>query len=218
MKTPVRAALLFWWNVLIAVLTIVGLVISVTYRGESILSARGWQGLRYFTTLSNLLECAASVLLSVWLGRRQPVIPRRLYILKYVAAAAVALTFIVVAMVFGPFVGLRRLYLGGNFWFHLVIPVLAISEFVFLDRFGIVSMRETLFAPLPALIYGIYYILNVTIGRSPKNDFYGFAHWGLPIGFAIFAAILLLSWIAGLLLRWGNRAGQKPSEPAERST
>lgn len=199
------AAVLFAWTVM-------------AFFGEKgMLSDLGLRNMKYFTVLSNVFEGIASLVLAVCLVRmrngRAACVPHGVFLLKYLAAVTVAVTFLVVAVFFGPLYGHRLLYQGANSWFHLVIPVLAMAEFVLLDRFDGVSLRETAWAPLPALVYGIVYTVNVLVngaGYGPdSNDFYGFVLWGLPVGFGIFAGILLLSWAAGCLLRLGNRAGRK---------
>lgn len=211
-KTSVRRALPII-NGLIAVIVPAAWVYMAFIGHGNILSSNGIVSLRYFTVLSNILEAAASVWLLIELlrlgrgGRER--ISHGVFLLKFVSAAAVAVTFSVVAFFFGPLVGYGALYRGANFWYHLIVPVLAMAEFILLDRFDSVSMRETLLAPVPALIYGICYAVNLLIngiGSGPDtNDFYGFAAWGLPVGFGIFALILLLSWGLGCLLRWGSR-------------
>jgi len=200
-------------NVVIVVLVAAAWVIMSFFGAEGTLASRGFGNLKYFTVLSNILAGAASAALLVCLARVRrgaaERVPHSVYLLKFVAAAAVSVTFLVVSVFFSPWIGWLPMYRGANFWFHLVIPVLAVCEFVFLDRFDTASRRETLMCMLPPLIYGCVYAVNVIAngagGGPDGNDFYGFAHWGLPVGFGIFAAILLTSWGAGALMRLGNR-------------
>ena len=217
-----RKTLLLISNIVIVLLTVLGVCITQFVTSDGLLAAEGLHNLKYFTVLSNILEGAASLILAVRLlrvrrGRAQG-IPHGLYILKLVSASAVAVTFFVVALFFGPWVGYGLLYRDANLFFHLVIPVLAMAEFVLLDRFGSASFRETAWCPLPELLYGLGYLLNLLangIGEWPDtNDFYGFTTWGWGAGFAIFAAILLLGWGAGCLMRLGNRAGRSEKNKA----
>ena len=203
-------------NILIVLLTVLGVCITQLVRSDGLLIAEGLHNLKYFTVLSNILEGIASLVLAVRLIRlrrgRADGIPHWMYVLKLVSASAVAVTFFVVALFFGPWVGYGLLYRDANLFFHLVIPVLAMGEFVALDRFDSVTLGETALCAAPELLYGLGYLLNLLIngiGVWPDtNDFYGFTTWGWGVGFMIFAAILLLGWGAGCLLRLGSRAGR----------
>ena len=207
-------------NLVIVLLTAVAIVQMLNSRGNKLLTTYGIANLKYFTVLSNIFEGIASLCLAFRLlaaGRGGQRAFRRMFLLKYMAACSVALTFLVVALFFGPLYGHFLLYEGSNFWFHLVIPVLAMLEFIFLDRFDELRFRDTLFAALPPLVYGLAYCVNLLIngvGTPPDhlNDIYGFLLWGLPVGLCIFAGILLVAWAAGILLRLGNRALRKEAE------
>lgn len=221
MKTKTDERRLLWWNVAIAAMTVIAWCIMAFWdHADALLEARGVDNLKFFTVLSNVFEGIVSLALAVRLLRvrrgRAEGIPHALYLLKLLAAVTVTVTFAVVAVFFGPWVGYRPLYRYANFFFHLVIPLAAITEFLFLDRFDRASFRETLWAPLPALVYGTVYTVNVVVngpGEFPNaNDFYGFTNWGWPAAFAIFAGILLLSWGAACFLRWGNARGRTKDE------
>ena len=212
-----RNRFLIAYNIVLFAAVVLAWTVMVFFEHEGMLSDLGLRNMKYFTVLSNVLEGIVSLALAACLVRvrrgRAARVPHGVFLLKFLAAVTVAVTFLVVALFFGPWVGWRPLYQGANFWFHLVVPVLAMAEFVLLDRFDGVSFRETAWAPLPALVYGIVYTANLLVngaGTGPDaNDFYGFVHWGYPVGVGIFAGILLVSWAAGCLLRLGNRAGRK---------
>jgi len=212
-----RSRFLIVYNAVVFAAVLVAWTDMAFFSQEGMLSDLGLRNMKYFTVLSNVFEAIVSLALAVCLARvrrgRAARVPHGVFLLKFLAAVTVAVTFLVVALFFGLWVGYRPLYLGANFWFHLVVPVLAMAEFVLFDRFDAVTLRETAWAPLPALAYGAVYTVNVLVngaGSDPDaNDFYGFVHWGYPVGFGIFAGILFTSWAAGCLLRLGNRAGRK---------
>ena len=133
--------------------------------------------------------------------------PAWLLALKLAAAASVTVTFLVVACFFGPLYGYAALYLGSNLWFHLIIPLLAIIEFLFLE--GEITFPMTLPAGAPALLYGCFYLGNILIngkGDWPDtNDWYGFMNWGFGVSLIIFAVIVLTNWGTACLLRFINR-------------
>lgn len=206
MKTTSHKTLLLLCNLLLALLVLAGWLVSLLAPDpDALLISHGLANLRYFTVLSNLLEGAAAVVMTVCLCRGR--VPHGVFLMKFLAAVTVAVTFFVVALFFGPWVGWAPLYRRGNFFYHLVVPLLAMIEFILWDRFGRISRREVLLAPLPALAYGAVYAVSVLLLGG--EDFYGFVHWGLPAGFGIFAGILLLSWGSGALLRLGNQAGRR---------
>ena len=185
-------------NLLIAVLVLWAWV-SMAFRlgGHGSLSAGGLQSLRYFTVLSNLLQGGVS--LACALGRR----PRRL---KYASTTAVALTFLVVLLFLGPVYGYAPMYAGANLWFHLVVPVLAMVDFLALDREGAYTRRDGLFAMLPMLAYGLFYVGNLLKNGVRGNDWYGFARGGPGTAAVVFLAILAGNGLIALLLRLPRRA------------
>ena len=89
-------------------------------------STGGFSNLRYFTVLSNLFQGVVS--LAYFFGRK---VSR----LKYAATTAIAFTFIVVLCFLGPTRGYDSVYSGANFFSHLVVPVLAIADFLIFEYF-----------------------------------------------------------------------------------
>lgn len=137
--------------------------------------------------------------------------PAWMMTLKLAAAAAVMVTFLVVACFFGPLYTYPVLYRGSNLWFHLIIPVLGMAEFCLLD--GEIPFRMTFLTGAPALVYGCFYLGNILIngkGEWPDtNDWYGFMNWGFGPAMVIFAGIVLTSWGAACLLRRINRLANR---------
>ena len=96
---------------------------------------------------------------------------------------------------FGPLYGYPQFYKRGNLYFHLLLPVTAMVEFIFIKRQKM-PFRYAVFSAVPTLLYGIGYLLNILIngigGPWPDtNDFYAFLSWGWPAGIGIFAGITL---------------------------
>ena len=207
-------------NILIFAFTLLGLGIMLYLNGDDggLLSSAGWDNMKYFTVLSNLFcgIVAGIFLLLQLLGNKKTspahvggslLSPAWMMILKLSAAAAVMVTFLVVACFFGPLYGYRYMYLGSNLWFHLIIPLLGMIEFCLLD--GTIPFRMTFLAGTPALVYGCFYLGNILINGKGKwpdtNDWYGFLNWGWGPAFVIFAVIILTSWGAACLLRVFNK-------------
>ena len=133
-------------------------------------------------------------------GKQLPVV------LKLMAASAVGLTFLIVIAFLRPMYPDLQLYTNGNFWFHLIVPLTGMTEFLLLPQEKKLPFRQTIPAAVPVLLYGVFYLNNIFIngiGVWPDtNDWYGFLGWGYPVGFVIFAVSILLEWGIAVLLRF----------------
>ena len=182
---------------------VAGSWLAMTLFGKGTLSQNGFGNLKYFTILSNFLEAIAS---AVWLSdtRRNGKASDYTETLKYIAAASVGLTFITVMVFLGPLYGYIAMFKGANLFLHLITPVVSIAEIVLLSDRDYTKWENNL-TVLPPLIYGVVYLGNVMIngiGEWPdRNDWYSFLMWGYPIGILIFAAICLVTWMIGLMMR-----------------
>ena len=196
------------FNIIIAALVLTAIFISVLRNGGGLLAARGFENMKFFTTQSNVFRGIVSIFIAVSSLRGRDRGNRALAMWDYVSTCTVAVTFIVVFAFFGPLYGITNLLHNSNFFFHLVIPVLSMLEFMLFNDVRI-KMPKLLLAAIPPLLYGIFYYLNLTIngiGTWPDtNDWYGFVNWGLPVGFAIFGAICVISVLAGILLLLFNK-------------
>ena len=87
---------------------------------------------------------------------------------------------------------------------HLLTPVVAIAEIIFLSDFRY-TRKDNRLVVLSPLIYGIFYLGNNIIngiGEWPDtNDCYLFLTWGYPVGVLIFAVICVVTWLLGLVMR-----------------
>lgn len=196
-------------NLIIAVL-VLWVWVSMTFRLGRIgaLSAGGFQSLRYFTVLSNLLQGCVSLacLRGKSVGRW-----------KYVSTVAIALTFFVVLLLLGPAYGYDTVYVGSNFWSHLVVPILAMADFLFFDRDGTYAFRDSLLALIPMLAYGLLYTVNLVINGVEDNDWYGFAKGGPKTAAAAFLIILGINWIVALALWLPRRRRARTADTATHS-
>ena len=194
-------------NLLLVICVTVGCLL-MAFGGIGLLSADGLGGLKYFTVQSNLLEGAASL---IWLIGKAVCGKEKRWItaLKYIACTCVGLTFLTVMVFLGPLYGYPAMFQRANLFFHLLVPLLAIAEFLLMNREP-VGMGENLAAVTPPLLYGAVYLVNILVheptGDPYAYDLYGFLLWGMPVGIAIFAVICLVTFLIGLGLRLGSRA------------
>ena len=199
-------------NILIVVFAAVGTVIMLSNQGDGTgLASSGITNLKYFTVLSNeFCEITAALWLVFFLlGKKFPPV------LKLTAASAVALTFLIIAAFLAPMYPELDLYENANLWFHLILPLTAVLEFIILRTDEKIPFRYTVISALPALIYGIGYLANILLngkGEYPDtNDWYGFLNWGYPVGIAIFAAIVFMDFAMAVLMRAVNNRINKIS-------
>ena len=177
-------------NLFIGIMVPVQWLIMVFSLHDSILVSTGLGSLKYFTVLSNWLE-AIACWLYIFTGNDR---------LKYAGSTSVILTFTVVMTFLGPIFGYPFMFRGVNFWFHLLIPLLAALEFVVFNKESC-SRKDSCLATLPMFIYGIVYVVNILINGLDGNDWYYFMAWGYPMGFAIFFIILFVTWLLAIILK-----------------
>ena len=181
-------------NVFIFVIVIINWIRMMLGLSNTGLASSGLRSLKYFTVLSNLFEAYASMM---WLYKKDEK-------LKYIASVSLSLTFITVVLFLGPLFGYRIMFIGSNFWFHLIIPIIAVMEVIFLSKYTI-SKKDNLFALMPMFIYGLFYVGNIFIngvGSWPNiNDWYGFFTWGYTGGVVVFVVISLATYFMGYVIK-----------------
>ena len=192
----------------IMIVLFVGIGTKMMFRSTGLnaaFSAPGFENFKFFTVLSNEF---CGILAGIWLlfkllRRRFPAV------LKLVSASAVGLTFLIIAAFLGPLYPDLNLYEGGNLYFHLIVPLIAMAEFILMETKAKIPFKYTLVAASLSLVYGMVYLFNNIIngiGEWPEtNDWYGFLNWGYPVGIGIFAGVVLMNWGIAVLLRALNR-------------
>ena len=198
-------------NILIIAWAVIGTILMLFFRdGDALLASSGVENLKYFIVLSNEF-CG---IVAVWSLIQTLRHKERPMLLKLVAAAAVGLTFLTIAAFLGPLYGYRFMYKNANLFFHLVLPLTAMTEYILLPvpKDG-VPFRWTFLTMIPVFVYGTVYLTNILVNGTgvwpDTNDFYGFMNWGLPVGIVIFACIMLAIWgIACVLRNVQRRAGK----------
>lgn len=177
--------------------------------GDGTLSGTGLSSLRYYTVLSNLLESLAALVTVVFtaliLARKASELPRWVTLLRYAGTTSVSLTFVTVMVYLGPVFGFNIMFNDANLYFHLLIPLLAIMEAVFLSGEKL-RFTDSFIAALPTFLYGVWYIINNLANGREGNDIYYLFYYGYGI-FAVIAVIFLaVAWGIALLLRLPRKA------------
>ena len=151
-------------------------------KSTKVLVDRGLRSIKYFTVQSNLFSGGVSVACVIAYLALGPVLPTWLLTLKLVATTAVMLTFIAVIAILVPTYDVKFLYMGSNFWMHLVLPLLAAIDCCFLQPVGALPWQATLLSVIPTALYGVEYLRNLIVRGAKENgvvyDFYHFLRWG----------------------------------------
>ena len=191
-------------NLIIVIFTVIGIILMLTSEAEEgALQSSGIENFKFYTVLTNVFcGIVASVFLVFKILKKDT---EKIRALKLAAVVGVAITFAVVAFMFGPLYGFLQFYKRGNLYFHLLLPVTAMIEFIVVRRKKM-PFRYAVFAAVPTLLYAIGYLLNILIngigGAWPDtNDFYGFLNWGWPVGIAIFTGIPLTAFGVACIFR-----------------
>lgn len=178
-------------NIMIAVLVFYSWL-HMVFRGGGTLSSRGISSLKYYTVLSNLFSGLTALLFLS--GRFRPFVP----FLKLTSAVSITLTFLTVLFFLGPVFGYGTMYYGDNLWFHMVIPLLCILEYLTGERWH-PEIRVRLRTLIPTILYGIGYTLHIFSG-APGADWYGFFRGGMVSGILIYIVLCLAIYITGVIL------------------
>ena len=211
-------------NATIALLTITGAVVmfaGLEFMPEvQIIKTSRIGEFRFFTTDSNLFLGISAIVFLVYdglvLSGRTKEIPKVVYILKFAATSAVALTFFVV---FGylEFVisgGFIRCIKNSSLFYHLLSPILSVVTFVCFERTNKLKPRHIILGVTPAAIYGIYYIINLFVHAQgntvqSKYDFYHLVSGGLWQIIIIVPLTVVISYAISAALWALNRTKQK---------
>ena len=193
------------FNVLILITSIIGTVMMfMNTDSDAGLMVAGLENLKFFTVLSNIFCGIVAVvrLVCFLLRKRLPII------FKMMSASAVGLTFLIIAAFLQPLYPDLNLYERGNLYFHLIVPLLAMAEFLIIRGKEKIPFKYAFYCAALSLAYGTFYLVNILIngvGTWPEtNDWYGFLNWGFPVGIAIFAFVVLMDFGIACLLRFLN--------------
>jgi len=203
-------------NVILIILMSIGLFLMFSkhaQRSPEAFIERGFRNFRYFTILSNVYSGLVAVIYIILLICRGNAKDGTLMsILKLTSSAAVGVTFTVVLVFLGPLYGFGRMYKNANLIFHMIMPLVAMIEFVVFPAFesgkeNAFSLKKCLYAGIPVVLYGSVYLINNILNgsgeASPNNtDFYGFLRWGYPVGILIFVVIVFIAVGITCFFRW----------------
>ncbi|MBQ3369724.1 MAG: hypothetical protein IJG48_01750 [Mogibacterium sp.] len=196
------------------VLTTIGAWLVMCFSAPGTLALNGFGSLKYFTVQSNLLVGFVAIAWLICTGKGAKAgagsakgsdsVIARIELLKYISAAAVGLTFTTVIGFLGPIYGYPAMFEGANLFLHLIGPIGAMLEIIFLSEASF-TRKENRLVMIPSLLYGLGYLANNLVngfGEWPDtNDWYFFFHWGYPVGMLIYAILVTVTWLLGFMMR-----------------
>ena len=153
-----------------------------------------------FTGLSNIFIGVVCLACAIYrLVKKEMILPKLLFVLKIIALADISITFITTALYLAPSLGSSwwRLYINNNIFNHFLTPIVSVTTFIVLEKKVEINKKVSLFAIIPLILYGAFYVPNVYThlnedGTTSLNyDIYGFCRFGPGVLF-----IFLLFFIA----------------------
>lgn len=212
----VKLKISFVINLLLFIMVIFSCVVMLTgikfMRGNEIALDVSKTGMfKFFTVDSNILMGMCALLFAYQqykvLFKKQKDIDTCYYALYLMGTSAVSLTFFVVFAYLGSIAeyGIASLLMNSNLFFHLIIPVISIINFIFLEKNNKLSFKYSFLGMVPTVIYGIGYLINVLIHMengmvSPIYDFYWFVQRGVKSAIIVVPLIFSISYLISLIL------------------
>lgn len=185
-------------SLILALLELAGLIIAIVFNGITIMG--------YYTQESNVVMMIAAFVYAYYCLIKKEM-PRWAATFKYVATCLVTVTFIVVVFVFVPMClpnkeyALSMVFKGANFFHHFTCPIFAVVTYMFIDKDSAPTMKDSLTAMLPTLLYAIVStglnVLKVVEGPYPflyvyKQPVWASVMWffAIPLGGFLFALLI----------------------------
>lgn len=207
MKITKRQCQLAFFSAAVVVICVcVGVTMNLTTIADENFDHMGLRTFCMFTVNSNIL-CAAAMAMVIpytldGLRTHNYHMPRWIVDLVYMGVTAVALTFLVSLFILSPAKGFVLIFTGSRFFLHGVCPILAIVAFCFFMSEKRLTIRDSLLALIPVLIYAVVYVVMVVVVGEENggwNDFYGFLT-RLPMWIPL-AAIMPLTFLIATGIR-----------------
>ena len=210
----------------VAVCVCIGVTMNLTTLYDVNFDHMGLRTFCMFTVNSNIL-CGIGMMMAMpytidGLRKNDYHLPGWMVDLLFAGVTSVGLTFLISLCVLAPVKGFVLIFTGSRFFLHGLCPILAIAAFCFFITSHVISLRESVFALLPVLLYAMVYYFMVEI-LGPDNggwdDFYGFLT-RIPQWISLVSFMPLTFAVAAFLRFFHNRSclreQQKETEMFER--
>ena len=196
----------------VAVCVCIGVTMNLTTLYDVNFDHMGLRTFCMFTVNSNIL-CGIGMMMALpytidGLRRNDYHLPDWMVDLLFAGVTSVGLTFLISLCVLAPVKGFVLIFTGSRFFLHGLCPILAIAAFCFFITSHVISLRESVFALLPVLLYAMVYYFMVEI-LGPDNggwdDFYGFLT-RIPQWISLVSFMPLTFAVAAFLRFFHNRS------------
>lgn len=136
-------------------------------------------------------------------------IPRFIYILKLIATSAIGVTFLTTLFFLAPQYGFYAMFNNNNLFFHLIVPILAFTSFIFYEKFES-KYRYALHGLVPMVLYSLYYVSMILSHLDSKEsivkyDFYGFLQGNINNIYISFPVVFVAGYLVTLLILFLNK-------------
>lgn len=203
-------------NIVIIICTLLATIIMFTgFRfmsgNELVLESTKLGMFKFFTVDSNIFMGIVSLIFSIdeykLLCGKIKEISLKKYILKLMATVSVGLTFFTVLFYLGPISegGLYSMLLNSNLFFHLIIPMLSIINFIFFENSNNLKFKHSFYGIIPMICYSIFYMVNVFShienGKvSVEYDWYWFVQNGVWSCVIVIPIIFIFTFLISFVL------------------
>ena len=177
------------------------------------LEVSGLEMFKFYTVDSNILMAIASLIFVIYEIRLDKgsikEIPTVIYNIKFLGVAAITLTFVVTLFFLAPLYGFYAMYNNNNLFFHLIVPVLSIISFIFVEKYD-VKYKYAFIGVIPMALYSIFYTTNILthlVDGKPtyQYDFYGFLFGNVWNTFITLPVIFIVTYLISVLLIFLNK-------------
>lgn len=198
-------------NVTIIIL-VVYMTVNVMFRIVDVVDYAASQDIYlFFTNWSNYLAAVLSIgtLYCIHKGIRSP---RILLVLKLAAVMMLTITMVVVAFVLVPYQGWTILLNPeGSLMAHLINPILAIVDFLYLSDMEAMGKKEAVLSTIPMLLYMVFIVVFLIIAGNDDLAPYPFLRihsqsvlTTLLVGIGVFVMEFIVSFVYTKVVRRTN--------------
>jgi len=198
-------------NVTIIIL-VVYMTVNVMFRIVDVVDYAASQDIYlFFTNWSNYLAAVLSIgtLYCIHKGIRSP---RILLVLKLAAVMMLTITMVVVAFVLVPYQGWTILLSPeGSLMAHLINPILAIVDFLYLSDMEAMGKKEAVLSTIPMLLYMVFIVVFLIIAGNDDLAPYPFLRihsqsvlTTLLVGAGMFVTGFVVSYVYTKVVRRTN--------------
>ena len=206
---------------IVAVCVCIGVTMNLTTLYDVNFDHMGIRTFCMFTVNSNIL-CGIGMMMTLpyaidGLRKKDFYLPDWMVDLLFAGVTSVGLTFLISLCVLAPVKGFVLIFTGSRFFLHGVCPILAMIAFCFFITSHVISLRESVFALIPVLLYAmVYYFMVEILGpdNGGWNDFYGF-FTRIPSWISLLSFMPLTFAIASLLRFLHNRSSLRLKQQEE---